>query len=40
MAPQNILNLDSTDANTIKVLFIPLATIIGHGIYVYLKFIS
>ncbi|MDH4241432.1 MAG: hypothetical protein OEW48_17880, partial [Phycisphaerae bacterium] len=27
-------------ANTIKVLVIPLTTIIGHGIYVYLKFIS
>ncbi len=27
-------------ANTIKVLIIPLATIIGHGIYIYLKFLS
>jgi hypothetical protein len=27
-------------ANTIKVLVIPLAAIIGHGIYIYLKFLS
>ena len=27
-------------AGTIKVLIIPLATIIGHGIYIYLKFIG
>ena len=27
-------------ASTIKVLVIPLVTIIGHGIYIFLKFIS
>lgn len=29
-----------TAVNTFKVLVIPLATIIGHGIYIYLKFLS
>jgi hypothetical protein len=27
-------------AGTIMLLIIPLATIIGHGIYIYLKFLS
>ena len=40
MAVQNILNLAGPDANTIKVPVIPLATIIGHGIYISLKFLS
>jgi len=40
MAVHNILNLAGPAANTIKVLVIPLATIIRHGIYIYLKFLS
>ncbi len=40
MAVHNTLNLAGSDTNTIEVLVIPPATIIGHGIYIYLKFLS
>ncbi len=40
MVVHNTLNLDGSDTNTIKVLVVPLATIIGHSIYIYLKFLS
>lgn len=40
MAVNNNLNLTGPAASTIKVLVIPLVTIIGHSIYIYLKFLS
>ena len=40
MAVHNNLNLTGPAANTINVLIIPLTTIIGHGIYIHLKFLS
>jgi hypothetical protein len=40
MAVHNILNLAGPATKTIKALFIPLATIIGHGIYIVLKFLN
>lgn len=40
MAVNNNLNLTRPAANMIKALIITFATIIGHGFYVYLKFLS
>jgi hypothetical protein len=40
MGVNNNLNLTGPAANMIKVLIITIATIIGHGIYIYLKFLS
>ncbi len=40
MDDNNNPNLTSPAANMIKVLIITIATIIGHGIYIYLKFLS